>query len=169
MKTRRGNVSESIGIITFLFILGITSIVGVFFMNALNTAIQDDTTIGSDQKNMMATAAAAYPGVIQFWFILFFVGLPLISAALAYFNYVHPVFFWISLLLVFFAVLVGSGLSELWASLADDADFGSVQAQMPIMNYVLSNYGLYSFFIFVVISAGTFVKLRGRGDVVGGF
>jgi hypothetical protein len=86
----------------------------------------------------------------------------LISAIFAYFNNIHPLFFWASLLLVILMVFAGAAYQELWGALRDDADLSTQMDRLPITNLVLTNYGFYSFLVFLIIAAGTFIKLRGN-------
>lgn len=166
---KNGNVAEATGIIVFLFIFAMSALLFTLLMSVLNQSFADDPSIDQRYKDMFSNVESQFPGVLDFWFVLFFIGLPLVSAALAYFNYIHPVFFWVSLLLVVIVVIQGASLAELWSALGEDAVLAEQQVRLPMMNYILNNYGLYSFFIFIIIAGGTFVKLRGRSDAVGGF
>lgn len=165
---RRASVSDALPIMWVLFGMAMTGLVMGIVVGVVNTDFQADASVPTVAKTIMQTGATQFPLVMDIWFILFFIGLPLISAVLAYFDNVHPLFMWLSFLLVFVVVIVGAGIAQLWEALMEDTVLSTQAALMPITDYILSNFGLYSLFIFVIIAMGTFVKLRGR-DAYGAF
>lgn len=160
---RKGFLGDASTIIVVLFMLAMTGVVMTLVLMAFKTAFENDTSIPTEALNIISTGADQYPGVIDFWFMLFLVGLPLGSAILAYFNDIHPLYYWCSLLLVIMVVLLGAALSELWMEFRADETLAVGVAGMPMSDFVLQHFGMYSFFVFIIIAAGTFIKLRQGG------
>lgn len=166
---RRANVLDAIPVLAEILIFGIIIVIMLLFLNSFNAAIQA-SDVGNTAKEILQTGVDDFPAMFDFWFAVLFIGLPMISAILAYFNNIHAVFFWLSLMLAFAIILIGKAFQLVWEAFISDATITSVAQSLPITNWVLSNYGLYSFFVFIVIAAGTFIKLRGgvRADIYGG-
>lgn len=166
---QKASVYDVIPIIMMMFGMAFAAVIVVTMMNLVNTDFAADTTISPVAQHIMATGASQAPGTFDLIFVMLFVGLPMISAVFAYFNNIHPLFFWASLGIVLLIVMVGAGLAQLWADINTDTLLASQAALMPMMNFILSHYGLYSFFVFVIIAAGSFVKLRGGNSTYGTF
>lgn len=166
---RRGNVMDAIPILGQLLIFAMVAVLLVLILNQYNSAIQG-SDVGDVAKTLLSNGATQVPQIFDFWFILLFVGLPLISAVLAYFNNIHPFFFWMSILLSFAIIICGKIFEIVWQAFTSDATIASVASSMPMTNAILTNYGFYSFFVFIVIALGTFIKLRGgvQADAYGG-
>lgn len=99
-------------------------------------------------------------------------GLPLISAVLAWMNNIPNIFFFLSIGLLFVLVFIGWGLQ--WGAeglfVTGNAVGSYISAYMPMSYWVLSNYGLYSVFAFLIIGFGTYVRFgRGGGGFSSGF
>jgi hypothetical protein len=166
---RKANVLDALPIMSGIIVFGIMIVIALLFLNSLNSAIQS-SDVGSTAKQILQTGADDFPAMFDFWFAIMFIGLPAISGVLAYFNNIHPAFFWLSLTLAIAIVFIGKAFQLIWQAFVSDATIASVAQTLPIANLVLSNYGLYSFFIFIIIASGTFIKLRGgvRADIYGG-
>lgn len=159
---RRGNVYDAFIILGMMFFIGIVSVLMLFLVSSFKDALVADDSVPQEAKDIVTSGESQLPGIYDWFFGLFFIGLPLISAIFAYFNNIHPLFFWTSLLLVILVVLVGAGYQVFWEELAMDSDLSAQMTRLPITNLVLSNYGMYSLLVFIIIAAGTFIKLRDR-------
>ena len=88
------------------------------------------------------------------------------SMLLAFFNNIHPLFFWASLGLTMLMVIIGSAFGDSFTSIANDTSFLGVTAQMPYSTIIFSHFGMYSLFVVLVIAAGVFVKSRSQAGYV---
>jgi hypothetical protein len=165
---KKGSILDAAYLLGGLMLFAIIAVVGVILVNNLAAAF---TNIGdyAAAQQIINTLANNYPPMMDFWFVCLFVGAPLVAAVLAYFNNIHPFFFWISLLFTLFLVVFGKALQLAWTSLMSDATLEAAASAMPMMNAIMSNYGFYSFLVVILISIGTFIKIGGvRSDVIGG-
>ena len=162
---------DALTIIGLLFAIAFSSLILTYFMDKVNIEFQGDSSIPQMSKDILARGRTQLPGLFDWWFALFLVALPLASAALAYFNNIHPVMFWISMPLIMVAIFLGAAYSEVWQAAMQEPELSVYASELPIQNLVLTNYGKYSLFIVLVVALGTFVKLRGgyQRDVYGGF
>lgn len=150
---------DSVYIIVSLFAIALVSIVAIMAYSTFNTAIQasDVNTIG---KTATSDFNTSFPRGLDWIVMLLLVGLPLVSFGLAFFNNISPVFFWMSLGVIYLVVLVGYGFSDGWAAFISDGAVLAQAIRMPMTNYVMSNFWQYSIFVFLVTAIGTYVKLR---------
>lgn len=163
---KRGNVLDSITILVGLFVAVLCMVIMGVVINVTATALNADSTLPPEAQSIITHVDNRFLPLMDFWAVLFLVGLPLISAVLAYFNNIHPLFYWISIIFVILAVLWGASLSELWGEVSEDSTLQTSITQMPMADYILQNYGWYSMFVFVIIASGTFIKLRQGGGFV---
>jgi hypothetical protein len=159
---QRGNVNDVFIILFIAFGIGVFSVIMLLLVSSFKDALLADDSIPIEARNIVESGESQLPGIFDWFFAIMFIGLPLISAIFAYFNNIHPLFFWASLLLVILMVFAGAAYQELWGALRDDADLSTQMDRLPITNLVLTNYGFYSFLVFLIIAAGTFIKLRGN-------
>lgn len=166
---QRGSVVDSVYTVTGLFVFAIVAVCAAIFMSVTNDAIQGIPGTYT-AKTIMQDGADQFPGLLNLWFMTLFIGLPLASAVLAYLNNVHPFFFWLSLGFSFFTIILGKALEIAWNDFIADATILNYAETMPVMNFVLTHYGTYSFLVFIIIAVGTFVKLGGgvQQDAYGG-
>lgn len=165
-RNRKGNLFDSIVIVVILSIFAFSVLMGVFLIGEINSAFQA-TDIPDQAKTITQYADSQLPWVWDFWFGLFFIGLPLVSMGLAFFNDINPVFFWVSLGLVLIVVLLGAAAANIWNNvMSSSATLDLVADRLPITNFIMSSYGLYAFVIFIIIAAGSFVKMRGASEGV---
>ena len=168
---KKANLFDVLYIIGFVFIIGFFSLIIIMIMDNINTEVQLSTDFPQVAKDLFANQRTQLPGMFDWWFGLFLIGLPLFSACLAYFNNIHPVMFWIGLPIILIAIFLGAAYSEVWKAAVADPSLASYANELPITNLVLTNYGKYSLLIALIVAFGTFVKLRGapQRDVYGGF
>jgi hypothetical protein len=138
----------------------------LLLVSVFTADIVADTSLPIEARNMAASGESQLPGVFDWWFMVMFIGFPLLSAVFAYFNRIHPLFFWLSILIVILIVIVGASYKEIWGAFISDDLLGAQAARLPMTSLVMGNFGLYSFFIFLIIAFGTFVRLqKGNGGV----
>lgn len=160
---KKGNLTDVPVIIFMLFFIGIFAIVVLKVFTSYSDALANDTNIRTETRTSMAQASSVLPSIFDFLFMIMFIGLPLSSAFLAYFNNISPVLFYASLALVIMFVLVGASVQQVYENANTNTHFANITSQMPMMNYVFNHFALYTFFVFVIIALATFVRIRQDG------
>lgn len=160
---RKGNIMDGLVVVMILGVMAITSVVVFLAISLIQDSLNADPSVGQDAKDMITKGESSFPRIMDFWFALFLIGLPLGSAVLAYFDNIHPLFFWLSLGVIIVIVILGASVQTLWGELAEDAELNTSMQGMPITYFLMNNLGFYSFFCTLVIVFGTFVKLRSGG------
>lgn len=158
----RGNMYDALPILGVMFTIAIMSVLMLFLVGTFKDELVADESIPQVAQDIVVKGESQLPGIYDWFFALFFIGLPVISAIFAYFNNIHPLFFWASIALVILVVLMGGAFQVFWEELSGDDDLNTQMQRLPITNLVMNNYGVYAFLTFIIIAAGTFIKLRNR-------
>ena len=157
---RAGNIMDGFGILTTIFTIGILCYVGVLFINGFNDGIQASPNLPSAATNISSGVDSDIGWVLDFFILMMFLSMPIVSMLLAFFNNIHPLFFWASLGVTMLLVIVGSAFQDSFVNLISGSTFGGVSAQMPWSTILFSHFGMYALFVVLVIAAGVFVKAR---------
>lgn len=160
---RRGNVMDSIGIIITVFTVAILCLVGVLFIQKLYDGITGTAGLPSTATNMVTDMNTDIGWVLDFFIAMLFISMPIASMLLAFFNNIHPLFFWASLGLTMLVVILGAAFGDAFVSVMNSDTISSASSEMPITTTIFSHFGMYSLFVVLVIAAGVFVKSRQIG------
>lgn len=155
---RRGNMFDAFQIVPMLFIIGILTVIAIMFMSSVKTAFT-----GTDAETLTTTVDTQAVWTLDFFFMMLLVSLPLASMILAFFNNIPPFFFWASIGIIMLAVILGSAFGDAWTSFVASGDSATAAARMPMMNLVLTNFGVYTFLCILIIAAGIFIKTQNPG------
>lgn len=131
-------------------------------LQKFNTAIQINDIIDERSKTDIGNLDNAWGGSMDWFFIALLTGLPLASMALAHFNNIPSTYFYLLLGVLLLMVFIGWGLQGGYENLqAQGGDFANyLTDEMPLTNFILTNFGLYSVIIVLIIGYGTYVKQR---------
>lgn len=157
---RQGNIFDVFFILIVGFLLATMVVIGVFLSNTVNTALQN-STIAPEAKEATQNITDDLPGAADFVLIIILFGLPMMTVVLSFFNDIHPLFFYVSIAVLILIVMAGYAYKILWESLTSTS-LGATASSLPMTNFVLSNYGLYSLLVGVMVIIGLYVKLQGQ-------
>lgn len=165
LQQKKGFVQDAITIIITLFTIGVIFVVGLMFFSGLSSGLNESLTTPETAKGL---EIATYTNdtidwVMDFIFAMLFISLPIASMILAFFNNIPNFFFWGSLGIVLLVVVLGGAFADSWGSMNSDSVIGIQMARLPITSIIMNNFGLYSFFIIVIILAGTYIKTQQGG------
>lgn len=161
---RRGNVFDVILILGIVFLAVIMSVVGIKFMNTFTQAINSTTSSNFDTaKTATQNFNNDVPSTLDFILLMIAIGFPLASMVLAFFNNIHPLFFYATTGVVIFIVLVGGAYGTLYEKFAATSIGQEGAVSLPMMNFIMSHFGLYAILTSVIVLFGTYVKIRSAG------
>lgn len=155
-------LQDSFFIVTALVVFVVAAVSVGLILNAFNTAIASDTTISQTARNGADSMDNAWGSVMDWFLAALLFGLPLVSMGLAHTNVVPNLFFYVTLAVLLLMVFVGWGLQAGFESIiANGGAFASYLAtSMPISNYVMTHFGIYSVIVVAIIGYGTYAKAR---------
>lgn len=159
---KKGTIFDGIVILLIILVFGILLTISLYFINTVNEQFQDDNTVPQAAKDITGGFNTQASWVFDFLGVMAMISLPIISLILAFFNNIHPLFFWASFSLSLIILIFASSIGDMWISITDDT-LASTVARMPMMDWLLSNYGFYALFIIATVGFGVFVKSRDVG------
>lgn len=156
---KRGTILDAIYIMGLLFIVAIIAAIGIFLSDKINTAIQG-SDIPADAKVMNQNLAGDIPGAVDFIFLMVFIGLPIASLVLAFFNNIHPILFYITVALSFIILFAAIAYAQLWDKFQTTTVGVYAVSNIPMTNFILEHMGVYTLLVIVIILFGTYIKSR---------
>ena len=159
----RGNIFDAFTIMIIVFMIGLMVVIGIYLATRVNSAIQD-SGVSDSTKTMTGSITDDLPGAVDFVVIMILFGLPLVSVILAYFNNIHPVFFYIGIAVLILIVLCGYAYQQLWVKFTA-GDLSVTSSSIPMTNFILSHFGIYSLFVGIAILYGLYVKNSQSGGM----
>lgn len=155
---RRGFIMDAFPIISILFIMGVLFVIALLFLSNIDAAMQDQPDLNARRMATTMNEDAAW--ALDFIFIMALFAFPLGSMILAFMNNIPPFFFFASLGVLLLVVIIGGAFADSWTTANTDTIFRVQSERMPMSFFVLSHFGVYALFVIIIISAGTYVKLK---------
>ena len=147
---KKGSILDIFLIIVFLFVGGISIVVIGNFWTQMRTSFVEEglstraiTFIDSTESSILN-----FDNV----FLIIAVGLIISTIILAFTIHTHPIFFFISIILLMFALVVAPPLSNAFRSFINEtdgggADFNTTAANYPQMIWIVDNLPLIAAFV----------------------
>lgn len=155
-------LQDSLFIVGALFLFVIVAAALGLMLSSFNAAVQGNADIDSRAKTDIGNLNQGWGGVMDWFLVALLIGLPLASMGLAHLNRVPAVFFYMVIAVLFLMVFVGWGLQGAFENIqASGGGFSAYLASdMPLTSFIMSNFGLYSLLIVLIIGYGTYAKSR---------
>lgn len=158
---KKGFVMDAIPIIATVFGVAILCIVALSFFSALSDGLNQNTDPVTERGRSIATSVNTdIDWVLDFILAMLLIALPVGSMILAFFNNIPPFFFFASLGVILLIVVFGAALAEGWENSNKDNNFFTQSQRMPITDFIMINYAMYSLFVITIILGGTYIKIR---------
>ena len=157
---RRGQVMEQLlyaGV--FMFVIAIIVMVCYFSFGAINSSLQNSTTLTPDAKSVSQSVISRYPGWMDNAILMFMVGLFLMAAISALVIVLHPalsILYFIGLVVITFVM---AALSNTYQDLVATSTFHPFIANFPFVNSILTWLPVIVFCFGILCGAVAF-KLR---------
>jgi hypothetical protein len=157
----KGNIFDVFLILGIGFMIMLCVVVGIYLAGKVNTAIQD-AGVSDDAKTMVSNINNDLPSTVDFIVLIILIIMPIVSAILAFFNNIHPLFFFVGIGMMLLIVLAGAAYKEVW----EDTTAGELSAtaqSMPMTNFVLNHFGVYSLLCGIIVLYGLYSKITSGG------
>jgi hypothetical protein len=161
---RKGFVFDVITIIVAVFMLALVGVLCYYLLDQVQQALSVDPNTGDTANGILNWGVAKYPGIIDGLVALFIIGLPLVSAGLAYYLEVSSIFMWLMLGVVILFIIFGAILSNMWDSImTSNPTFQGYMIKFALTNFIMSNYAMYALFATILVMGGIFLKTQTQG------
>jgi hypothetical protein len=166
LMNRQGSIFDAFFVLGVVFLLVVVVGVGMYLAGAVNDAFQGMTDISTESKTMLQNVDNDLPGVVDLILVIIIVGLPLVSMVLAFFNNIHPVFFYVSISVLVLIVFAGIVYHDAWERF-DGTIIGEVYDGMPMTKFFMDYFGIYSLLVGVMIIIGLYMKTQAQQGYYG--
>lgn len=164
LKNKKGTIEDLFIILIFSFVL-IAVVVVAFKLNSdLRGALEDAGNLSAEQEQVLDKTETAI-SAFDVLFAILLVGLVASTLVGAFLLDTHPVFFWISLILLIIVVLLAVVIANVAHASLGGVELASSYAEFPIMKFFLDYLPLNAAILGALILAAYFVK---RGSILGG-
>lgn len=161
-SNNRGNIFDSFSIIFILAFAVVVLLLFVLIIKKFSIIINADPAMPDAGKEFIGTIQSQNGWTMDFLFIMLLISLPLASMILAFFNNIPPFMFWASFGLTMLVVLFGNVLGDAYMNLVATGDMATITWDLPMTNYVMSHFALYSFIVVLMIIFGVYIKQRNQ-------
>jgi hypothetical protein len=152
-------VFDVLTIIIILFFIMIVVMFSYRIMSGIRSALVNVPEVASHPGALALydKPYGAFPAVWDKIFLLVYIGLLFASMVGAYMINTHPAFFFVSLILLVFFMVIGVALNNVWGGIMQTSDFAPYETTFPIislfMNHLLSVMVITAALIFIPLYA----------------
>jgi len=125
--------------VVVLFVLGFAAVIGYQLLSGLNTEIQASPDMSNTSKAYSASVTSGFPATFDGIFIFALVLLWVFLLVTSFLIDTHPVFFVVTILLLFVTFFVGMAVSNAYQEFTTDASFSSYAAAFPMTGWVMEH------------------------------
>jgi hypothetical protein len=159
---KTGSVFDLLTVLIFLFVLGITSIIGLLIIQEWDDNIDvQDVEWNSQAINVVNVGATAFT-TMDYMFVFLIVGLVVAMGLSAFYIQTHPAFFVISLIVLVLVVFIGAEFSNVFEAFTDSEELSITAASFTWTTALVDNFP-----IIIMVAGGIFFLLlyaKGRGS-----
>tara|TARA_R100001530_G_C4295255_1_gene149070 strand:- start:207 stop:710 length:504 start_codon:yes stop_codon:yes gene_type:complete len=157
---KKGNVPDLIYILVILFSLGITIIIAATFYGQYTANIATNPAFDNPTNANVEASANQMFSSLDYIFIFIFIGLIISTIILGFQVKTHPVYFFISFILLIVVTILAGSMSNVYEQFSTNstAIVTDTAANYTAMNFLFSHLPLFIFFIGVVIMVIFYAK-----------
>lgn len=161
-RSRKGNVISDVLLwLVILFILVIVIVVGKLLFTGINTDIQSDDSLSTENKERIDTAYNNYSGFWDKAFLLIIVLLTILVIVASFMIDTRPIFFAVVLILIFIVVFVGASLSNSYEELGEgDSELETAINSFPIINFFMKHIVKYIIVVAFLVALALYGKSK---------
>lgn len=164
---KKGQIPDLFLIIVVLTLFVVTTITMVTFYNSYTDSLEDNVAFNNSWNEAIETNADNLNQGYDYIFFFIFIGLSLLTIVLGLNVKSHPVFFFISLLLLVIVTVVSAVFSDVFAKLAynSTASIEATAQSYTIMPFVMNHLPMFMFFLGIFIMILFYAKERFMEDM----
>tara|TARA_R100001530_G_scaffold125792_2_gene94409 strand:- start:167 stop:670 length:504 start_codon:yes stop_codon:yes gene_type:complete len=157
---KKGNVPDLIYIIVILFSLGVTIIIAANFYGQYTDSISSNPAFNNSANTKVQTDANLMLSSLDYIFIFFFIGLIIATIVLGFQIKTHPIFFFISLMLLIVVTILAGTMSNVYEQFTTNTttSIQTTASSYTAMNFLFNHLPLFIAFVGVVIMVIFYAK-----------
>jgi len=159
---KKGTGLDYLNVPFMLFITILFFVVGYFIISSVQDGFSNLKGDSINKSLAVEHLSQGKSAVKYFDYLFLFLvfGLTISLWISAYYINTNPVFFWVSVILLFVVIILGAIFNNIYYKISQTGLSDSVEA-FPIINYIMSHIGL--FIAFILISSIVIIYAKGGG------
>jgi hypothetical protein len=140
---KKGSIGDIFLIMALLLVFSMSLLIGYKITNSFNTNIQADATMPAEAKTASTTLVGYYPGALDNVFLLFTIGICMVTLVLAALVRVHPMFLILFIISWILSIFIAAVQSNIYQTMAADPQLATEAGNMVIMSQVMNYLPLF--------------------------
>jgi hypothetical protein len=160
---KKGFVGDIIFVLVFIFITVVCIAVGYTIYNNWTDATEDMEMFNTSiNENITASANVTLAG-FDYLFIFIVVGLVILTIISTFTIQTHPIFFFISSLLLVIAVIFAGEFANIYDTIVGTTGFTGVEGAYPVVTYFMNNFPTMMLIFGAILLVILFAKEKMQG------
>ena len=159
IRNRRGSWIDILFIIAIMFAITLTFTIGWMMMSKVNTEFQAKLD-STEAKTLIQTNTDRYTGLFDGIFLFVFFGTWIATLIGALFIDTHPAFFFISIILLVIACVIGAALANGYADFAANTSISDYADDFTYIPFIMQHYVQIIIFMVCSISVALYAKAK---------
>lgn len=140
-QDKRGTIVDVLTAIVAIFAFAVVTLVAFTLYNKWNAAVNDNN-MSQASKDIM-TQTSGEKTILDNFILFALFGLAFMAMISAYFIDTHPVFFWISIIILVIIIVLATVLSNTYSTIEASETLNSTAAEFPKTSYVVNHLPLF--------------------------
>ena len=141
-----------------IFAIGVFIPIAYIAFSGINDGIQDSDLIASDIKDTMQSQSDGFKNTWDYTFLTIVIAVLIGLLLISYYLNTYPAVFIIFFVLTILFSLVGGFLANAFSDLFLNPILGASLTNFPIINFILSNYLVFTTILFISMLVVFFAK-----------
>lgn len=158
-KNKKGYIQDMIMIIVFLFVFATSTFFAMVVYNEYRDKTADTMEETEVQKSIVSDAIRTL-NIMDYMFLMLFMGLTISTIVTAFFIRSHPVLFVLSIILLFVILILAVTFSNVFEKISQQPSMANATNTYTIIPEIMGKLPLYIFGVFVLVALAFFAKAK---------
>lgn len=160
-RNKRGNaITDSLTVLTVMFVFGILSVVGYMVFDDLNSTLQDDPNMGATAKGISSGLYDKYPATLDGAFLTAFVLMVIFAIVSVFVIDTHPIYFILAVVLLIAVFTIGGFLANAYDDIMTEPDLAVYANDFTATGFIMGNLMQVILGVVMVMLVALFAKFR---------
>lgn len=155
---KKAGVMDIIFILVFLFITAICTFTGYMVYNKYQERTAEIETFNNSLTARIDETTYATLTAMDYLFIFIFAGLIIMAIVSTFTIQTHPVFFFVSIMLLIITIILAAPLSNIFEGIANESAFANASNNYTVIPYFMNRLP----FFMLIVGAITFIALYAK-------
>jgi len=156
---KKGFMQDILMLMLFLFMFAICTYIALTIYNEYRDRTQGTMDESATEKLIMDNAIKTLD-ILDYCFLMLFMGLTISTVITAFFIRSHPVLFVLSLILLFIILVMAVVFSNVFEKFGEQAAIQNATDTYTIIPEIMGKYPLYMLGVFILVALAFFAKAK---------